>query len=137
MQPDMPSLRRGLSLVVFGLALAMATGAPAQQSGGSLAEPAPRLKSSEGLKPRPAPQTGQSLQPCPEYGAGFVRQPGSSTCVKLGVGVTVEQQWRDRRSQLADPVRTQTQARLGLDARTQTEFGPLRAVISTRTPLQP
>ena len=37
-------------------------------------------------KSDPAPEA----KPCPEMGEGFVRLPGSDTCVKLGGSVRVE-----------------------------------------------
>jgi hypothetical protein len=80
---------------------------------------------------RPVPQ-GSKLQPCPEYGAGFVRQPGSTTCFRFGGSVGAEQQFRDRRSSLGDTSRSSVDARLNLESRTQTPYGQLRAVIGAR-----
>jgi hypothetical protein len=125
----------GLCMLALGLCAA-AGSAMAQSGSGGLAEPIPRRPSLTDLPAKPAPRMGGDLQPCPEYGAGFVRQPGSSTCFRLGAGVTLEQQWRDRRSQRADPGATRTEARIGIDARTQTVYGPLRAVVGVRAPLQ-
>jgi hypothetical protein len=80
---------------------------------------------------RPVPQ-GSQLQPCPEYGAGFVRQPGSSICFRFGGSVGVEQQFRDRRSGLGDASRSAVDARLNLESRAETPYGPLRAVVGVR-----
>jgi hypothetical protein len=80
---------------------------------------------------KPALQ-GSQLQPCPEYGAGFMRQPGSSTCFRFGGSVGAEHQFRDRRSSLGDASRSTIDARLNLESRTQTPYGPLRAVVGVR-----
>jgi hypothetical protein len=80
---------------------------------------------------RPVPQ-GSALQPCPEYGPGFMRQPGSATCFRFGGSVGVEQQFRDRRSGFGDANRSSVDARLNLESRTQTPYGPLRAVVGVR-----
>ena len=80
---------------------------------------------------KPVPKDSQ-LQPCPEHGAGFVRQPGSSTCFRFGGSVGAEHQFRDRRSSLGDASRTAVDARLNLESRTETPYGPLRAVVGVR-----
>jgi hypothetical protein len=80
---------------------------------------------------KPVPQ-GSQLQPCPEYGAGFMRQPGSTTCFRFGGSVGAEHQLRDRRSGLGDASRSAVDARLNLESRTETPYGPLRAVIGAR-----
>ena len=36
-----------------------------------------------------APRPAES-NPCAIYGAGFVRLPGTTTCIKIGGGVTVD-----------------------------------------------
>jgi hypothetical protein len=80
---------------------------------------------------KPVPQ-GSKLQPCPEYGAGFMRQPGSATCFRFGGSVGAEHQFRDRRSGFDDSSRSSVDARLNLESRTQTPYGPLRAVVGVR-----
>jgi hypothetical protein len=70
---------------VIVLAVLSVSAAPAQQSSGG--KPNKQAKS---LPLRPAKA---AANPCAEYGAGFVRIEGSSTCMKiggsLGVGVGV------------------------------------------------
>lgn len=38
----------------------------------------------------PRHEPTEAARPCPELGEGFVRLPGSETCVKLGGSVRVE-----------------------------------------------
>lgn len=38
----------------------------------------------------PRREPAEAARPCPELGEGFVRLPGSETCVKLGGSVRVE-----------------------------------------------
>jgi hypothetical protein len=70
---------------VIVLAVLSVSAAPAQQSRAGKPE-----KSTKSLPLRPAKA---AANPCAEYGAGFVRIEGSSTCMKiggsLGVGVGV------------------------------------------------
>jgi hypothetical protein len=61
---------------VIVLAVLSASAAPAQQSGdGKPGKPATAVP----LRPAKA-----AANPCAEYGAGFVRVEGSSTCIKIG-----------------------------------------------------
>lgn len=39
---------------------------------------------------RPKPEPAEAARACPEMGEGFVKLPGSDTCVKLGGSVRVE-----------------------------------------------
>ena len=41
-------------------------------------------------RPLPKSEPAPAARPCPEMGEGFVRLPGSDTCVKLGGSVRVE-----------------------------------------------
>jgi hypothetical protein len=70
---------------VVVLAVLSVSAAPAQQSRGGKPE-----KQAKSLPLRPAKA---AANPCAEYGAGFVKIEGSSTCMKiggsLGVGVGV------------------------------------------------
>ena len=38
----------------------------------------------------PAPTPRPKTNPCAQYGAGFVQIAGSTTCIKIGGGVTME-----------------------------------------------
>jgi hypothetical protein len=124
-------LRRTAALSVAA-ALCLCASAQAQDSmsvpSGKFWQDAPAGKP---VAAKPVPQ-GSQLQPCPEYGAGFMRQPGSATCFRFGGSVGAEQQFRDRRSGLGDASRPAVDARLNLESRTQTPYGPLRAVVGVR-----
>src|SRR3954452_10770223 len=68
-------------LPVIVVALLAASAAPAQQFRDSGPD-----KSAKSLPLRPPKATAN---PCAEYGAGFVRIEGSSTCVKIGGSLSV------------------------------------------------
>lgn len=74
--------------------------------------------------PRPASET---LRPCPKHGAGFVRLPGSSTCLRLsgrvGAGIDL------RSAHRAPPTIPPNVARLAIDTRTDTDYGPVRTFV--------
>lgn len=73
----------GRAMIRLILALAAmtlpASGAMAQQS-------PPPLKHTTSSKARPPAKS----KPCPEYGPGFVRVEGSSTCIKVGGYIRIE-----------------------------------------------
>lgn len=66
-------------------------------------------------------------EPCPGQGAGFVRLPGSGTCIRLSgratAGLAVQ---AGRGGAAARPV---AGGRVALDSRTDTELGPVRTYI--------
>jgi len=68
-------------LVIIGLAVLSASPASAQQS----RNPKPD-KPVATLPLRPAKA---AANPCAEYGSGFVRIEGSSTCIKIGGSISV------------------------------------------------
>jgi hypothetical protein len=68
-------------LAVIVLAVLSVSAAPAQQSRGGKPE-----KQAKSLPLRPAKA---AANPCAEYGAGFVRIEGSSTCMKIGGSIGV------------------------------------------------
>jgi hypothetical protein len=68
-------------LPIIVLAVLSVSAAPAQQSRDG--KPEKRAKS---LPLRPAKA---AANPCAEYGAGFVRIEGSSTCIKIGGSIGV------------------------------------------------
>jgi hypothetical protein len=81
---------------------------------------------------RPAPEP--AMIPCPEHGPGFMRLPGSTTCVKVSGQVRGEIGVQGRRSRLGDealPAR-RAEARLTTETRTGTDYGQIRAVLSLR-----
>jgi hypothetical protein len=61
---------------VIVLAVLSASAAPAQQSRDT--------KPDKPAKPVPLRPAKAAANPCAEYGAGFVRIEGSSTCMKIG-----------------------------------------------------
>jgi hypothetical protein len=68
-------------VAVIIVAMLSASAAPAQQfRDGKPAKPAKSLP----LRPAKA-----AANPCAEYGAGFVRIEGSSTCIKVGGSLSV------------------------------------------------
>jgi hypothetical protein len=66
---------------VIVLAVLSVSAAPAQQSRGGKPE-----KPTKSLPLRPAKA---AANPCAEYGAGFFRIEGSSTCIKIGGSIGV------------------------------------------------
>ncbi|WP_375413681.1 hypothetical protein [uncultured Bradyrhizobium sp.] len=69
------------TFLVIVLAMSSASSAWAQQSGDRRPH-----KPAVTLPPRPAKP---AANPCAEYGAGFVRIEGSSTCMKIGGSLSV------------------------------------------------
>jgi hypothetical protein len=66
---------------VIVLAVLSVSAAPAQQSrGGKLEKPTKSLP----LRPAKA-----AANPCAEYGTGFVRIEGSSTCIEIGGSIDI------------------------------------------------
>jgi hypothetical protein len=72
-------MRTIVSVII--LAVLSASAAPAQQFRGGKPE-----KQAKSLPLRPAKA---AANPCAEYGAGFVRIEGSSTCIKIGGSIGV------------------------------------------------
>ncbi|GJD93118.1 porin [Methylobacterium iners] len=69
----------------------------------------------------------QAARPCPTQGPGFIRIPGSDTCIRLGGRIVSGIEARiDRRAAVARPV---TDGRFQIDARTQTDLGPVRTFV--------
>ena len=67
--------------------------------------------------------------PCAKHGPGFEALPGTTTCLRLGGGVRGEM---DARATASDRARLNAEARAALDSRTDTDGGPLRAVVQVR-----
>ncbi|MBN9063259.1 MAG: porin [Rhizobiales bacterium] len=70
----------------------------------------------------------EKLRPCPQYGAGFVRLNGSSACVRLGGQASFEYGVGGGRRGYSG-TGTRSGVAVELDARTETDLGPLRAVV--------
>ncbi|HEY8564353.1 MAG TPA: porin [Beijerinckiaceae bacterium] len=82
-------------------------------------------RSLKGLKPVQA----DAARPCPEYGPGFVRVPGSLSCVRVGGRVRVDTSVSSRRSFLEDRSSTRVGGSLIVESRSQSEFGPVRTYV--------
>lgn len=69
-------------------------------------------------------------RPCPRYGSGFVRLPGSDLCVRLEGRVTGG---IDARTRYAGPGMSPAVAgRLSIDTRTESDYGPVRTFVRIR-----
>lgn len=77
-----------------------------------------------------SPPTRESV-PCPAWGPGFVRAPGSSTCIRVRGRVTAEY-GRARTINREDIAGYGASGRVEMDARSQTEYGPLRTVVRVK-----
>ena len=81
-----------------------------------------------------------AVRPCPRHGPGFVRLPGSEVCLRvsgrLAAGIGVGAAARPAAPSGFAATGPATRAEMALDARTDTEWGPLRAYarIGTRSP---
>jgi Porin subfamily len=89
------------------------------------------LQAGEG-KALTAKPNAQALQPCPEHGPGFVRTPGGGACVRVGGRVRVEAQAGTRRIPNDAVTGLRAGGRLDLDARAQTDYGPVRAFVRVK-----
>lgn len=65
---------------------------------------------------------------CSAYGAGFFFIPGSDTCLQISGRARAQYQFATQRDSDSATVGFRAALRIGLDARTQTEYGTLRAV---------
>ena len=69
----------------------------------------------------------QAASACP---SGFAMLQASDTCVRISGRVRADSLVTSSRMRTADKYQTQAGGRVQLDIRKQTEYGPLRAVIS-------
>jgi hypothetical protein len=113
------------------LAVAALTVLGAQPVLAQFAEPIPRRQGPLAQPAKPAAPR-QAMVPCPEFGPGFMRTPGASTCIRVEGRVRGEMQFRQRGSQLDETFGSSAQMRLGLDVRAPTDAGPFRAVAGIR-----
>ena len=72
------------------------------------------------------------VRACPRYGPGFVEVPGSTTCIKLGGRVTSEYTTGTRHVSRDQIAGFGTSARVSMDTRTDTAYGPLRSYVRVR-----
>jgi hypothetical protein len=84
------------------------------------------------LEPWVAPEVARA---CPRFGPGFIEVPGSTTCIRIGGRVRADYdvggRGRVARERIARADRIGgfgTSARLTVEARTETELGPLRLI---------
>lgn len=77
--------------------------------------------SAERVQPQ-APRA-ETMQPCPKQGPGFVRVPGSATCIRVG-GRAMGGFDIDLRG--SAPVAA---GQLSIDTRTESDLGPVRAFV--------
>jgi len=76
-------------------------------------------------KARPA----EGLEICTAFGAGFFRVPGTGTCIRIGGRIRSEFAGRTPFNKTNDPSSFYAEGRLAIDARDETEFGPLSATL--------
>jgi hypothetical protein len=72
------------------------------------------------------------VRACPRYGPGFVEVPGSRTCMRVGGRVRSEYTTGTRRVSRDQIAGFGTSARVSLDTRTDTEYGPVRSYVRVR-----
>ena len=75
------------------------------------------------LEKAPARETAQ---PCPGYGSGFVRMPGSATCVRVSGRVRGGADLAIGRDVAAAPTAA---GRFAIDTRTESDLGPVRTYV--------
>lgn len=114
-------------LMLAASALTMAVASPALAADIPVPSPNPVASSDPMTAPAlpEASATAAYVEVCTEYGPGFFKIPGTDTC--LGTDGRVRASvftFKD-----ADEVYADTEVRVGLDARTATEFGLLRAYV--------
>lgn len=82
-------------------------------------------------RPRPYEPSGRA---CPQYGAGFVEVPGTSTCIRISGRVRSDYVVTSgrRRINRDDIAGFSPSGSVAADVRTQTSAGPLRAYVRMR-----
>ena len=101
----------GISIVVAVL-LAPALGGPVRAQDGAL--------------------SFDAVRSCPDHGPNFVRIAGSDGCVRISGRVRAEATAGTKRASRDDIAGLGASGRVTLDARTNTELGPLRGVLSLK-----
>ena len=118
-----------LKSLLFGSAAVLAAGTGAQAADLPIAEPV------------------EYVRICDAFGAGFYYLPGTDTCLKVGGQVRVEAHWVDTLEGNGDLLgeddpelnnfTTRARGNVRLDARTQTDFGLIRAFIDMELTVGP
>jgi len=67
---------------------------------------------------------------CPAFGPGFFYIPGSDTCLKVGGNFWAEANWSQPFQKSANTFGTRTSLAISMDARTNTEYGLVRTVVT-------
>jgi Porin subfamily len=137
--PEMNAMRH-IALAALALLLAGHAGTAKAQNLPDYTLPAdimitpPASKATPLAKPgKPVPVTAQdNAIPCPEYGAGYVRYPGSTTCVRLSGRVSAEAQVQSRRSLSGDTSGTRVTTGAAIQTRTPTDFGTFGVTVVGR-----
>lgn len=80
------------------------------------------------LPSRKAAPAAEFVRVCSAYGAGFFFIPGTDTCLQISGRARAQYQWQDAYSRNSDTTGFRAMFAIGLDARTQTEYGTVRAV---------
>ncbi|WP_245259397.1 porin [Methylobacterium sp. 77] len=83
----------------------------------------PRASALEPVRPEPQ----SAAKPCPRHGAGFIRIPGSDTCLRVGGRATTGLDIRSREDGAA--ARPIAGGRLAVDTRTESDYGPVRTYV--------
>ncbi|UMY17968.1 porin [Methylobacterium organophilum] len=65
------------------------------------------------------------MEACPEYGAGFGRIPGTSTCLRLSGRLAADAALGHTSGSAARPL----QGRVSVDARSSSDYGPVRSFV--------
>jgi hypothetical protein len=79
---------------------------------------------------RKAVPSATAARPCPARGPGFIQLPGAETCLRIGGRLRGEA--GTRRTSAGDSIGLHSEGRLDLDARTQTDYGPVRTFVRIR-----
>lgn len=79
----------------------------------------------------PVRPAGEATRPCPKSGKGFVHIPGSTTCIRLSGRVAAGVDMGSARR--AAPANPPNLARLSIDTRSDTEYGPVRTFVRMGT----
>ncbi len=72
------------------------------------------------------------VRACPRYGAGFVEVPGTSTCMRIGGRVTSQYTTGTRRIARDQIAGFGAAARVSVETRTDTDYGPVRSYVRLR-----
>lgn len=72
------------------------------------------------------------VRSCPSSGPGFLEVPGTSTCIRVSGRIVTDVTGGTRRVSREDVVGLGASGSVALDARTNTEYGPVRGYVRMR-----